>query len=479
MENSGNDQLKRILPLVRQSVAPDRLNTVQEDVFCGCWLGQTYQEIADNLGYDAVYIRGVGSQLWQQLSKSFGEKVTKSNFHTMLQQRLEQAHSSGPLDNSLADTSTASTTNTNPFGGLISCSSSRKREDQGVSQDAMATPVQVPDSDVDYYVVRPPNEARCWSKIEQQGALIRIKAPRQMGKTSLMTKVLSHAKHQHFRTVVVSLRLADTEVFTSLDRFLQWFCAIVDDQLALDSDLEKQWKPIFGSNYNCTHYIGHTVLPPLTGPVVIALDDVDVLFDHSAIATDFLGLLRAWCEKAQHSDRSTDAWWKLRLVVVHSTEVYIPLHQHQSPFNIGLSIELPEFNPEQVLDLAKRYQLDWTTDAVQALMALVGGKPDLIRLTLDWAAHQHLSLDTILAKAIAPQGIYHEHLRQQFRLMQKYPDLMPLLEEVMTQSQPVNLTPEQGFRLESLGLVKLENYDARPSCDLYRQYFGPLLTARA
>lgn len=50
----------------------------------------------------------------------------------------------------------------------------------------------------------------------------------------------------------------------------------------------------------------------------------------------------------------------MRLVVIHSTEVYVTLQLNQSPFsNVGFPIELPNFNSEQVQELAKRYGLTW------------------------------------------------------------------------------------------------------------------------
>ena len=329
----------------------------------------------------------------------------------------------------------------------------------------------------DYYVERPPIEKRCYEAIGHQGALLRIKAPKQMGKTFLMTKILLCAKKNQYHTVVVNLRLADGHILSDLDRFLQWFCAVICDQLDVTIDLDKYWKPIFGSNYNCTQFLDRVLLPQLGNPIVVALDDVDVLFKHPEIATDFLGLIRAWCEKAKHSDGVSDPWYLLKLLVIHSTEVYIPLHQHQSPFNVGLSIELPDFTPTQVLTLAKRYGVTWTDAEVANLMALVGGKPNLIRLTLDWAIGTSAVLSSLLQNATAPTGIYHEHLRQQFRLIQKYSELIPLLQRVMTSETPVIFPAVQGFQLESLGLVKLQGQDATPSCNLYRQYFGPLLNS--
>jgi transcriptional regulator with XRE-family HTH domain len=52
-----------------------------------------------------------------------------------------------------------------------------------------------------FYVERPPIEWLCYETILQPGALIRIKAPKQMGKTSLMAKILASAKAQGLHTV--------------------------------------------------------------------------------------------------------------------------------------------------------------------------------------------------------------------------------------------------------------------------------------
>jgi len=452
LEHDGKNSLNTALTLVRQALGPDRLNTVQEAVFSQCWTGDSYQEIADMLGYDAIYIRSIGAQIWKRLSKAFGEKVTKSNFQAIIKHRL-----AGQKLSSTAPSSVRS-----PLQEFGPCPLSIETAE--TSQD-------------DYYVQRPPIEKRCYEAIGQQGALIRIKAPKQMGKTLLMSKILRRAKGQNYHTVIVNLRLADGDILTTADRFFQWFCAVICDQLNISIDLEQHWKPIFGSSYNCTQFLNHSLLPKLNNPVVLALDEVDVLFEYPETATAFLGLIRAWCEKAKQSDGQNDTWHLLKLLVIHSTEVYIPLNHHQSPFNVGLSVELPDFTAEQVLALAHRYGLTWTNHEVTSLIALVGGKPNLIRLTLDWIVGASASLDEVIENAATPTGIFYEHLRQQFRLIQKYPALIPLLQQVMLSEQPVEFPAVQGFQLESLGLVKLQGQSAIPSCALYRQYFGPLLSS--
>lgn len=405
MEHDGKKSLNRALALVHQAVEPDRLNTVQEAVFAQCWEGDSYQEIADALGYDAIYIRSIGAQIWKRLTKAFWEKVTKSNFQVIIQHRLAEQSPSNRIK---------------PVGSQ--------------RQDPTSCPGHIGPTETnqeDYYVQRPPIEKRCYEALGQQGALLRIKAPKQMGKTLLMTKVLLRAREQHYHTVTVNLRLTDGHILATLDRFFQWFCAVICDQLDISVDLAQQWKPNFGSSYNCTQFFNHSVLPKLDHPVVLALDEVDVLFEYPEIATAFLGLIRAWCEKAKQSDGHSDAWHLLKLLVIHSTEVYIPLNHHQSPFNVGLSIELPDFTAPQVLALAHRYRIMWGDQEVASIMALVGGKPNLIRLTLDWIMGTSAALDDVIENATTSTGIFHEHLRQQFRLIQKYPALIPLLQQVM------------------------------------------------
>lgn len=448
-EHDLNASLEKALPLIRTAVAPAQLTTVQEAVFSKSWSGSTYQDIAESLGYDEIYIRGIGAQLWQHLSKLVGKRVNKSNVRAVINELVAEGQSS----------QCTTTVDALSCSGKVVHSPAEHETYRQKLED---------------YVERPPIEASCYEMLAQQGALIRIKAPKQMGKTALMTQVLTHAK-QHHHTVVVSLRLADSSVFTDLDRLLMWFCAIVSDQLNIEVDLEEQWKPFLGSNYNCTQFFDRTLLPQLTAPVVIALDDVDVLFDYAAIATDFLGLLRAWCEQAKRSDGGSDSWHRLKLMVIHSTEVYIPLHQHQSPFNVGLSIELSDFTREQVKQLASMHGIEWNSKKISEVMALVGGKPQLIRLTLDSCTRGSTKLQDLLQNTTEKNSIYAEHLRQQFRMLQKYPDLIPILKKVMVSDQAVALPPVQAFQLESLGLVTLQGQEASPSCSLYRQYFSELL----
>lgn len=320
-----------------------------------------------------------------------------------------------------------------------------------------------------FYLERSPIEADCNAAILQPGALLRLKAPRRMGKSSLMTRTLTHAAQKGCRTVYLSLQLADKSLFQDLDKFLQWFCANVTLDLGLSNQISQYWDDLFGSMISCKLYFEQYLLKNSEQPIVLALDDVDRLFQYPDLADDFFGLLRAWHEEAKHRE----IWQKLRLIVAHSSEVYIPLNVNQSPFNVGLPVELPEFTPEQVQTLAERYELDWSETSVKQLMGLVGGNPYLIRWALYHIWHQDVTLEQLLTTPLnALNHLYRPHLqRQLWTLQQQHPDLAQAYITVATSDRPVELDLVQAFKLQSLGLVHLQHNQVVPSCRLYATYF--------
>ncbi|MEH2419490.1 MAG: AAA-like domain-containing protein [Nostoc sp.] len=333
---------------------------------------------------------------------------------------------------------------------------------------------ELPDGQVDlasaFYIERPPIESRCYETIlkPESASLIRIKAPRQMGKTSLMARILHQASQQDYLTVPLSFQLADGKVFADLDKFLQWFCASVGRRLRLPNKLADYWDDdIYGSKGNCTAYFDEYLLPEINQPLALGLDEVDRIFQYPEIAADFFGLLRAWHEDANNRD----IWKKLQLVVVHSTEVYIPMDMNQSPFNLGLGIELSEFNAQQVLDLARRHGLNWSFTQVEQLMAMVGGHPYLVRVALYHIARQDITLNLLLQTAPTEAGPYSDHLRRHLWNLEQHPELAAAIKKVVANTSPVRLDSIQCFKLLSMGLLQQQGNDVTPRCDLYRQYF--------
>lgn len=240
--------------------------------------------------------------------------------------------------------------------------------------------------------------------------------------------------------------------------------------------LPKCWElaDLIGSNQCCKAYFEQYLLSETSAPLTLALDESDRLFESPEIADDFFGLLRALHEEAKRRD----IWKKFRLIVVHSTEVYIPLDVNKSPFNVGLPIELPEFNVQQVQDLARRHGLNWSGNEVAELIALVGGHPYLVRLGIYHISRQDVSLNQLVKFPATEAGIYSDHLRRHLWNLEKYAELMEAMREVASGSQPVRLRSELGFKLNSMGLVKLDGNHCIPRCRLYQEYFGDRLNGK-
>ncbi|MDY7012678.1 MAG: AAA-like domain-containing protein [Cyanobacteriota bacterium] len=322
-----------------------------------------------------------------------------------------------------------------------------------------------------FYVERIPYEQQCYSAIAQPGALIRLKAPRQMGKTSLMARILDRCRDMGYRTVPLSFQHADRVVFANLNELLRWFCAKIARKLRLREHLDEYWTETYGSKDNCTIFFEDCLLLENDTPLVLGLDEVDRVFDYPSIADDFFSLLRAWYEDAGRGDSDSELWERLRLVVVHSTEVYIPMDINQSPFNVGLPVELSEFTAAQVEDLAQRHGLNWRSRDVETLMRVVGGHPYLVRLALYHIAQQELTLTELVETAATEAGIYGDHLRWHLWNLQKYSELAEAFSEVILAEGPVELRSVFAFKLHSMGLVHLQGDRVAPRFELYRNYF--------
>jgi hypothetical protein len=321
-----------------------------------------------------------------------------------------------------------------------------------------------------FYVYRAEVETAVTQDILSPGALVRLKAPRQFGKTSLINLVLGHAQDYGLRSAVVSLRAIDRACLTDSNQTLQWLCAVVARALGLPNQLDQRWDSLFGGSYSCTEYFETYLLPAADQPLLLVIDDLDELFAFGDVATDVLGMLRAWYEQGRYGIGQS-GWSQLRLVIAHSTEVWLPLNIHQSPFNVGLSIELPPFTLAQVRDLALRYGLSSQSGDLEDLLDLVGGHPYLTQLTLFYLS-QGQTLPEIAESATAYGSIFSSHLRHQMNRLEAAPDLTTAMAQVATCSGGISLSPQVAFRLQGLGLVHFRDRLSIPSCDLYRQYFA-------
>lgn len=315
------------------------------------------------------------------------------------------------------------------------------------------------------FYLHPAQELRCYEEIGKPGALIRLKSPKGFGKSSLMARIVAHASSIGARTATLDLLSGNRVNFETPTRFLQWFCAVAGKQLGVRVRTEDYWDEIFGANDNATEYFETYLLQPDSTPLVLAIDNFDRLFAHAAIEADVFGLLRSWHEQS----RSKPLWERFRLIIAHSQEPYLQKDINQSPFNVGLPVELGELSSDQVCQLAATHGLDLTGRALEELCDLVGGHPQLVRKAL-YSLARGLAFSEFLRSASTEAGIYSDHLRGLLKAVEEA-GLSEALASMTASESPVMLPTEQAFKLDSLGLVMPVDNQVKLRCRLYRAYF--------
>lgn len=314
------------------------------------------------------------------------------------------------------------------------------------------------------YVERP-SDALAGATIRQPGVTITIKGPRQMGKSSLLYRLLDTAQAAGKRTVLLDFQLVDTAALATADAFLRQWCAWLSDELGVAEGVESYWRLPLGPMQRCTAYLKKYLLPQVGGPLVLAMDEVDKIFD-TPYRSDFFAMLRSW-----HNTRQAGSVWRdLDLVLVTSTEPYQFVENlNQSPFNVGCTVELEDFTPAQVSDLNARHGAPLTPAEARRLMALVGGQPYLVRRALYLTAGGELTPTALFATAQEERGPFGDHLRAHLLRLHEAPDLVAGLRGILRNG----LCPDERsyFRLRGAGLVRREGTAVLPRYPLYDAYF--------
>ncbi|NET53827.1 MAG: hypothetical protein F6K09_35885, partial [Merismopedia sp. SIO2A8] len=287
--------------------------------------------------------------------------------------------------------------------------------------------------------------------------------------------VLNQLQEEGYDIVSISFTMAGQKVLESPEAFAKWFCAIVGHKLGIPNQVEASWDDLWANNFNITNYFETYILKDRDQPLVLALDDTDLPFAEVAIANDFCQLLRGWHEEAKRGTRMSRVWQQLRLLILHSTDIYGTLNVNSSPLaNVGTVIALGDFDAEQVTFLAQQNQVSWDSSKTQKLMNVVGGHPALLQETFD-RIQQGDNLEDILKTAHTEMGIYASYLREQLERLAQNPTLAQAFKTIVNSVAPIQVSPSVTFQLLNMGLIGLDGNLAKPRNALYRQYFGSRL----
>lgn len=319
-------------------------------------------------------------------------------------------------------------------------------------------------SESEFYVERE-GDRIALAAIERRGVTITIKAPRQMGKSSLLLRVMQRATNLGKRVVFLDFQQFDKAALRNAEVFFRQFCAWLTFRLKMADRVEEFWKLPLGNVQRCSSFMEDYLLKEVKSHLVLAMDEVESTFD-TDFRTDFFSMLRNW-----HNNRQYDPVWKKHdLVLVTSTEPYQLIENlNLSPFNVGEVIELPDFTPAQIAFLNQRHGSPLSKEEEQRLLVLLGGQPYLVRRALYLLASQRFTATDLFAQVAKDRGPFADHLHYHMFRLQGREDLVMGMLQVIRKGECED--ERVFFRLRGAGLVKREGRAVLPRCQLYAEYF--------
>ena len=160
-----------------------------------------------------------------------------------------------------------------------------------------------------------------------------------------------------------------------------------------DVPIAERWSGMRGApKTRLTSFVQRTVLSAVSGELLLVLDHADLIHPRPFHA-DVVGLLRSWAEKS----RVSAPWTRLRLLVSVSIHpARLRSAKYESPFaNLSEPIQVGDFTPSQIADLARARGLRWTENDTVRLMAHVGGHSYLVCAALGDLCDGRYSLDAL------------------------------------------------------------------------------------
>jgi AAA-like domain/TIR domain/Trypsin-like peptidase domain len=317
----------------------------------------------------------------------------------------------------------------------------------------------------DKFYIKRDEDRRMENEMKRLGSTVTIRAARQSGKSSLLVRGLDQAKQAGAKTILLDMQRVDKDHRASIDIFLRYFAEFIVFKLSLDVDLiDRYWRRSLSPQEKLTNLFADFILDNLDRNLVIGLDEIDDLLQ-TPFYSEFFGLLRSW-----HNLRATDEVWdKLSTIMVISTEPYLLISDfHQSPFNVGVNLNLHDFNNSQIQDLNERHGSPVSGKDFDELVQVFGGHPYLTRKSLYLLVAEKQNWKDLRARAPEEDGPFADHLRRYHWMIQQDPALRDALRSIIKN----NRCPDELLhRLLQAGLVKASGDFVKCRCDLYRIYF--------
>lgn len=262
--------------------------------------------------------------------------------------------------------------------------------------------------------------------LSRQESVILIQGPRQVGKSSLLARMLAHARGSDSSVVLLDLQSMGERQLGEDEMFYRGFAHQMARQLESKSNIQSIWNSWLGVNLNLDAVVGE-LLSEVKGHVVLAIDEADRIFGRS-YANDFFGLLRSW-----HNRRALDPdgpWSKLTLMIAYATEAHLFITDlNQSPFNVGIRLPIRDFSMEEVEELAGRYSID-SEEQISGVFRTTNGHPFLARRALSFLS-QGRTVSELESSCALPDGPFGDHLQAMLGSILHDPMVVPEVKRLL------------------------------------------------
>jgi hypothetical protein len=339
-----------------------------------------------------------------------------------------------------------------------------------VDPSSLMLPGGAVDVDSRFYIQREADEA-VFSAIRKPRGLVTVRGPRQTGKTSLIQQAYVNTKKaaRPLRSVFVDFQGLAFQDLESQEAVWRAVAVSAAAQLGVQPPMPDSWSSGPGVSYdrNITLFLERNVLASDAGPIVLFLDEVDRVFS-TPLKEDFFPSVRAFFNRG-----AWDPPWKaVRWVLSTSSEPSFFIQDlTQSPFNVGLRIELDSFTAEQTAEFARRHGLTATDDLIGRIMDFTGGRPYLVHLLLYHMALDPASKDRLFDAESAGGGVFWDHLKHYQRQIQAEAGLCNAFQEIIAGNLCEDIRLAE--RLEAAGLVRRNaDLSLACACGLYRNHFA-------
>jgi serine/threonine-protein kinase len=325
-----------------------------------------------------------------------------------------------------------------------------------------------------FYIIRK-GEKDFIQSVTNENVLLKIFAPRQYGKTSILSRIIEAATNKSFYVASFSFQLLEINQLQNLDDLVTQICISCAESASRPYDeyaskYDEIWKNKFekSSKRKCDKFFEQYLLKVIDKPIVLAIDEADRIFPFKDVSSEFFSLLRLWSE--QTKIKGKEIFKKLKIVVSYSTEASLAIpDQTQSPFNTGQHFDAFEFSEEEVKRLISLHALTLSEEQIVRLTELIGGHPYLIRKFLYCLVNSDSKFEDLIDRSFTDGGPFNDHLKRQYWSVSRKEGYLKTLKDIITTG--ISHDKEICDKLFSAGLIKGDTPKVKIKNKLYEQYF--------